>query len=85
MPSAVPLNLRNLIFTARDAIALFPVIRSNLHPVHSNQLQPVLLGKLDRLERPSLGELLATDILRLQVQAVEDWLPEQNEEISVRF
>ena len=64
---------------------LFPVIRSNLHPVHSDQFQPVFLGKLDRLERPPLSELLATDILRLQVQTMGDWLPEQNEEVSVRL
>lgn len=45
----------------------------------------MLLGKLDRLERPPLGELLPADILGLEVQAMEDWLPEQNEEVSVRF
>lgn len=45
----------------------------------------MLLGKLDRLERPSLGKLLSADILRLEVQTMQDWLPEQNEEVSVRF
>lgn len=45
----------------------------------------MILGELDRLERPPLGELLAADILGLQVQAVVDRLPEQNEEVSVRF
>lgn len=51
---------------------LFPVVGSNLHPVHPNQLQPMLLGKLDGLERPPLGELLAAHILRLDVQAIEN-------------
>lgn len=64
---------------------LFPVVRSNLHPVHSHELQPVLLGKFDRLERPPLSELLAADILGFEVQAMVDWLPEQYEEVSVRF
>lgn len=64
---------------------LLPVVRSNLHPVHSDKLQPMLLGKLDGLERPPLGELLTADILRLEVQTVQDWLPEQNEQVSVRF
>lgn len=64
---------------------LFPVIRSNLHPVHPHEFQPMLLGKLNRLERPSLGELLTADILRLEVQAMQDWLPEENEKVSVRF
>lgn len=45
----------------------------------------MLLGKLDRLERPPLGELLAADILRLEVQTMQDWLPEQDEKVSVRF
>lgn len=45
----------------------------------------MLLGKFDRLEGPPLGELLAADILGFEVQAMEDWLPEQNEEVSVRF
>lgn len=64
---------------------LFPVVGSNLHPVHPDELQPMLLGKLDRLERPPLGELLASNILRLEVQAIQDWLPEQDEQVSVRF
>lgn len=45
----------------------------------------MLLGELDRLERPPLGELLAADILGFEVQTMEDWLPEQNEEVSVGF
>lgn len=64
---------------------LFPVVRSNLHPVHTDELQPMLLGKLDGLERPPLGELLTADVLGLEVQAVQDWLPEQDEQVSVRF
>lgn len=45
----------------------------------------MLLGKFDRLERTPLGELLASDILGFEVQAMENWLPEQNEEVSVGF
>lgn len=64
---------------------LFPVIGSNLHPVYPYEFQPVLLGKLDGLKRPPLSELLTANILRLEVQAVQNWFPEQNEQVPVRL
>lgn len=64
---------------------LFPVVRSNLHPVHSHEFQSMLLRKFDGLERSPLSEFLAADILGFEVQAMVHWLPEQHEEVSVRF
>lgn len=64
---------------------LFPVIGSNLHPVHPNEFQAMLLGEVDGLEGPPLGELLTADILGPEVQTIKDWLPEQHEQVPVRL
>lgn len=45
----------------------------------------MLLGKFNRLERPPLSELLAANVLGLEVQAVKNWLPEQDEQVPVRL
>ena len=41
---------------------LLPTIPGTRHPIHSDQLQVVLGGKLSGTERPSLHELLSADI-----------------------
>lgn len=84
MPGVVSLSYSEVVHGCHPS-GLFPVVRSNLHPVHTDELQPMLLGELDGLERPPLGKLLAADVLGLEVQAIQDRLPEQNEQVSVRF
>lgn len=60
---------------------LLPSVSSTSHPVDTHKLEANLLRDLGRLERSSLGELLAANLLLLEVHSLR--LAEEEEEVSV--